>query len=263
MSGAVWFLLGGLAGLEPSTTPGDDQIPDTGGGVTPEDIVLQALARAMEFSDRVPTTRAVLYRRIGVRQQHLVSLANREAPDYFGVAVDAPLTNGTLSLATITNNLAEIEAVHRLEIAEAGTSSYSVGDEVHIVSSQDVEVEFPPRVTLRTFVIRQVGNDLAGVNSLRVYYARRPALLGPADGKTPLVLPEAFQELLVVDLARELAKKALRIDPDIRQAHIALLDAEEEELLAAYLAHVRGFAATESRFDAPLYGGSLLEAGGA
>lgn len=223
--------------------------------MTVEEIAVAALARAMEHSDKVPTTRSVLYRRIGQRQQDLFAMAARISPDYYGVCAKASLRDGdgewvgAADIAAIAGDVPPAEQITRIEILDAGTSTYAVGDEVNIVPQGDPNVAFPPRVTLRNRVIRQVGTDLEGVEKLEVFYSRSPVPVTAADEDREMELPAQFQELLVVDAARDLFRRSTLL-PN-RPALVALMDAEEKPLLADYLAHVQRFAGPlVSRFDA-------------
>lgn len=97
----------------------------------------------------------------------------------------------------------------------------------------------PPRITVRDRVLRGVGSDLDGVGSIKVYYPKRPDARMVRD--TKIGLPEPYDELLVIDLARSMLSKTLDIEPESRIAAIQALSAEENDLLAAFEAHVRTF----------------------
>lgn len=220
-----------------------------------EEAALAALARAQEHSNQVPTTRSVIYRRIGQRQQDLFAMAARVNPDYYGVCAKASLRDldgewvGVANIAAISGDTPPAEQLTRIEVYNPGTSDYEAGREVYVVPLSDPGVADPPRVTVRNRVIRQVGTDLVGVETLEVFYSRSPTSITGADGQRDLELPEQFQELLVVDAARDLFRRSTLL-PN-RLALVSAMDAEEKPMLADYLAHVQRFAGPMvSRFDA-------------
>jgi hypothetical protein len=212
---------------------------------TVDELVDQALARALEFGDGFPSTRSLLYRRLGVRQQQLFATAARVNPEYFGTSTVRNVDpTGTVDLKTLgdpnaPNPVPAVETISRIEIADPGTSGLNPGTEINIVPLTDPDAAFPPRVTIRDGIIRQVGNELQGVTSIRIYYSRRPFRIGPTDGNREIELPEPFHELLVVDLARWMLRKQATIPTEVRQIALAALDAEEQEMLANFLASVK------------------------
>jgi hypothetical protein len=146
------------------------------------------------------------------------------------------------------------ESVSRVQVEAHGTSLYADGAQVHVVSIVDPDVALAPRVFLRDGILGQVGTDLTGVTSLRVFYSRRPDAIGAGDGADDIELPEAFQELLVVDLAKYLFAQLLDVDPQRRAPPMAALDAEEKALLADFDHQLRALGgALESRFARPPY----------
>lgn len=210
--------------------------------MTAEQIAVLALSRAMEHSNQVPATRSLMYHRIGQRQQELFALAAREAPDYFGTYATSPLDgNGEIDLLDVADPVPALERIHLIEVSDPGAhATLAVGDEVSIVPLRDQDAELPPRMTLRNRILSAVGDDLDGVAELKIHYSYVPASI-PATGKaTSLELPEQFQDLLVVDLARDLFRRATLL-PN-RGALVAMMDAEEAPLLAAFTVHLKAFA---------------------
>jgi hypothetical protein len=139
------------------------------------------------------------------------------------------------------------EVISRIEVEDPGTSGLVAGTEIAIVPLTDPSAAFPPRVTVRNGVIRQVDTDLAGVTSIRVYYSRRPFRIDDQDATRTIALPEPFQELLVVDLARWMLRKEATIPAETRQVALAALDAEEQEMLANFVATVKDATAPAER----------------
>lgn len=226
--------------------------------MTSEDIAIMALGRAIEFSNHVPTTRSVMYRRISIRQQQLFIRAAKINPDWAGVKATAPLVawdgSFALDLADLVSPAEAADLVTRIEIADKGTSAYANGQEVNIVTLADPGCADAPRVVIRNRVVMAYGNDLAGVASLAIYYSRIPIAIQPTDGDCDVELYEPHVELLVVDLARHLLQKTIALAAAERQAAIAGLDAEEKDLLEQFDEHVRRYSdATASRFGGSRY----------
>ncbi|KKK77831.1 hypothetical protein LCGC14_2849660, partial [marine sediment metagenome] len=129
---------------------------------------------------------------------------------------------------------------------------YTNGDEVNVVQLNDVAAAaLAPRVTLRNQILKQVGTDLALVTSVRLYYSRRPfRLTDSEDGSTTVDFPEQWEELLVIDLAKWITRKATNPPLEQRTAALVSLDAEEQETLANFEQEVTSFtsAAETGRF---------------
>jgi hypothetical protein len=206
--------------------------------MTVEQVLNAALARTMEYGVNFPTSRASLVRRISQRQMELFAIANQNNPDFFGTYATAGLGDGAADLADMAPPVYSADTVSRVEVANPGSSGYADGKEISLVSFDDEGSAFPPRATLRGMVIRGVGDDLSGVSSIRVYYSRFPQALGPTDTGVQLELPVQFQELLVIDLARTVLKRALTVGGDAAPARIQFLDEEEKDLLGSFVAHV-------------------------
>jgi hypothetical protein len=221
---------------------------------TVEELTVQALARCAEFANEYPQTRSVLYRRLGVRQQQLFAAAARANPEYFGATALGLLdSNGAITLSGMgdpaaTDPVPNMELISRIEVAQSsGSGVPAVGTEVNVVPVTDLDAALPPRVTVRGQVVAPVGTDLAGVTKLTVYYSHRPFGLRPTDGKVVVELPEPFQDLLVLDLARYLLRKAASLTREVRQVALAALDAEEQETLSNFIASVQSFTSAVER----------------
>ncbi len=222
---------------------------------TLEDLAVIGLSRALDFSQEVPSTRSLLWRRLLVRQQQLFAMAGKLNPDYFGALVEGTLdANFRVNLRDLVNHasLDPASTVQRVEIKNIGTSSFVTGDRVAVVSIDDVDAEEIPRMTLRDFVLKGVGTDLNLVTSVCVAYSRIPDVVATPDGTEIPSLPDQYQELLVVDLARDLLRKTLSLGAEARAAGIATLSEEEGPLLADYQAEVAVFPQGAShRFSEP------------
>lgn len=221
--------------------------------LTVEDVVVQALARASEVAEigPQPMARTVMYRRVGVAQQRLFLLAARANLEYFGVCATAVLdASGQADLADIATPVPTPELIQRIAIDDPGTSAYAAGTQVHLVSVADPDVANAPRMTLRDHVLRAVGDDLAQVTSVVVYYSRLPAAFGAGDGPKVVEVPEPFDELLVLDLTRWLLARSPLTNP-ARDTALASVEAEAAQLLDDFLAHVGRFGPVEARFARP------------
>lgn len=225
--------------------------------MTYEEVVEAALARTLDWDGEFPSTRLPMYRRIGTRQQQLFSMASKVNPDYYGSEAGAPLdAQYRLDLKDLAG-LADLDqalGVQRIIILDAGASSYTAGDEVNIVSIDDIDADLPPRVTIRDQIIKGVGTDLVDVVSLCVKYPRVSDMPeNSEDGTTDIQLIEAYQELLVIDLTKDLVRKCMSMDPTVKAAVQQVLNEEEQELLAMYMADVRAFAIGQhQRFGEPV-----------
>lgn len=221
--------------------------------MTYDEIVAQAKARCTVFGNDFPTTGSVLYRRIEIRQQELFSTVSRVNPDYFGVNVIGTLDeNRDLNLALLeTGDLSPACKITRVEIKDPGTNTeLACGDKVTIIPHTDPDAGLPPRMWLRNFTLHGYKSDLDGVTSVCIYYGRRPVQKATAlDGTEVAELPDVYQELLVLDLAKWMMKQTLDMDPDAKVAALEVLSAEEAAMLDTMLAEVTDYAGgQESRF---------------
>lgn len=215
-----------------------------------EDVVRSAMARCGEFGVTHEPVRAVCYRRIGLRQQQIFSKAAEVDAEFFGACLQAGLDpNGAVDLRdAVPPSVYAVERVERVTVDDPGTSAWTPGTRIHLVPVNDADdAAFPPRMTLRDGVLRQVGADLSNVVSVEVHYARLSAPLGATDGETDIELPEPWAELLVLHLSIDLIRKALDLDAAARTAAIDLLAAEEAELAADFTAHVTAYSTRTRR----------------
>lgn len=217
-----------------------------------EDVVRLALARVQEYARSHPAVRSVLYRRISTRQQELAILAARANPEYYGAVADAVLVGGAADLNDIVSPVPTPEMIDRIVVSAVGVgATVAVGDEISIVRVGDATAEEPPRVTLRNGVLRQVGNDLAGVTNISVYYAKIPdALAVNESGASFVVIPAPYDQLLVLDIAELVVERTERGDANdpARAAVAEGLRREKGEWEAKWLAHVSAFGRTRTRF---------------
>jgi hypothetical protein len=217
--------------------------------VTADDIIDAAMARCTDLGASVPTTKSVMYRRIGVRQSQIFSFIADANPEFLGRTAIIPLTAGQYDLATLPAPKAE--RVTDIRVSNPGTSGLVTRERINLVTVDDVDAHLPPRVVVRDQVIQQVENDLAGVVSLTLYYSRKPTATA-IIGTTAMELPDQFQDLLVLDIAKQSIRKLLDVEPQRRDGWIDLLSAEEKSLLSTLSAHVRHFVLGEQNRFRPL-----------
>jgi hypothetical protein len=219
------------------------------------EIIVLARSRLLDWGADWPTTSLTLYRQIQTREQELFTQASRANPDYFGVSA-----SGTIDATSLSADLKDMEAavdvdpaaaVTRVEILDPGTHPTLVaGDEINVVSIHDTDAALAPRMTLRNFRLTSVGQDIAGVASILVFYGYRPEdRTLPMDGTETAELPEVYQDLLILDLAKWVLKNTLTMEPETRVAALGVLSEEEGEMLAIYAAEVADYAGAQvSRF---------------
>jgi hypothetical protein len=191
--------------------------------------------------DLTRASRLPMLRRINVRQQQLFAFADEINPDYFGVCITGIVDQGGVDLwAARPPDAPAIERVNRVTIADPGSSEHAAGELVHVVSLHDTDCAFPPRVTIRDGVARQVATDLDGVVSLRVAYSRRPFDLNALSDRVEL--EGAYSELFVYDLALHQIRRAPGLSAEYRAAASAPFLQEEKTLLERFASHVSEYA---------------------
>jgi hypothetical protein len=217
--------------------------------VTAEEVIVAAMARCTDLGATVPSAWSVYLRRIGLRQGQIFSMVAQVDPEYFGVESFVPLVNGAFTLANLSP---KVERIADVRIGNPGSSGFQSNDPVNLIRHDDQEAMLPPRAVVRDQILRQVGNDLQGVSTLVLYYSKRPATSSAITKATVMELPEQFQDLLVIDLAKQMIRKLLDVEPARRDGWLGLLSDEESMLLGVLESHVRGFVAGEQvRFRPP------------
>lgn len=226
--------------------------------MTPDEIITSAQGVVSDYTDDYPTTKSVMYNRMNVRQRELFVAAGAWDREFYGVCVIATLDDtGAVNLAEMdgTANVYAIEQIEQVRIEDVGTSSLATGDRLNIVPSLDVDAHFSPRATIRSHVLEGVAGELDLVTSVKIFYARRPKdidergrIEGNKDVEVELTSP--FDYLLVWDLARDLIRRTVRMEHELKAELLALMKESESEALAAFELHVKGFNwAREDRFD--------------
>lgn len=223
--------------------------------MTADELADLALARVAIFTKNFPTTKGLMYRRIGLRQRQLQMKAAKENGDFLGVFATADLAAGAADLNDVAEPTPTPSAIHRITITNKGTSpTLQNGDEIHIVPLDDPTAAIAPRVTIRDGVLEQVGTDLQGVTTIRLDYARFSKVLVATDKAAVIDLAEPWIELLVIDLASYLLSLTTEMDDAKKEKALALLAAEETEMFGDFMTYVREFAPVENRFARPASG---------
>jgi hypothetical protein len=209
--------------------------------VTIEETARAAIDRATTFASNVPENRAVLFRRIGIRQQQLFAKAAKTNPDYYGICVVGGLDQGAVDILTVHPEAPPIEEITRIEIADPGESELEPRQQVNIIRMDDPTSAFPPRAVVRDGVMWPHQDELEGVASVRIFYSKQAGAVGPADAEKELEIVAPHSELLVVDAAAFLLRQTIGLAAEVKAAALAILAEEEKELLADFAAHVAGF----------------------
>lgn len=207
-----------------------------------KEVVEAALELAQTFSEAVTLgTWGSAYRRAGARQHELFTIAAGLNPARFGSVEAVTVTDGVGELPE------DVEKIEQVEILDPGESDYEIGAVVEVVQLLDQASVDPPRVTIRGGVVAQVADDLDGVDSLNVFYARQSAPIGAADLDAEIELPAGHQELLVYDLAKWLLRRDDTLTTERKSAAVGFMEAREQEAMALFTAHVVGYAPIASR----------------
>lgn len=197
----------------------------------------------------VPTIpHALIYNRMSIRQREIFSWISNLDPDFYGECATAALVNGDVDLNVLEGKADPspypIESIQVVRVEDPGSSlTLTAGDRVRLVRADDFR-QVPPRMTLRSMVLRDVGGDMAGVNTIKIWYTRRPRVIGN-DGTDELELPEPWHDLIALDAAQFILQ---RTDGD-HGGIIQTLKADEQERMQSLATHVKNaYRAVETRF---------------
>jgi len=205
------------------------------------EILDTALGKFAEFNVAMPSTTSAAYGRMTRRQEQLFAkgaVLNRE---FFGA--DEALAVVANEVDTQDLNPLPMR-IHVVRVEAPGTSTWAQGTQVAVVHVDDLEAELPPRATLRDGVLEGVGTDWDGLTSIRIFHSKRPAEL---TVKTDIPqLPKQFHELLALDIAKWLMRKAMGLTDGARKQYIDLLTQEELELENDYERFLKDWAFAET-----------------
>jgi len=213
-----------------------------------------ALTEVGSFTDKIPGTRTSYYARVSLRLQQLYAVAAKLNPEYAGVCVTGePTPEGDADFRTVMRSeggmVVGADMIQRVEVADPGGSGWAPGQEVHIVPLNDPQSAYPPRMVYRDGVLRSVGSEVAGVASLRVFYARRP--LPVVTGAQDIDLQHPYDLLLVYDLVQHILRKVGVMTGVPQDAAIASFAQESAQLESGFAEHVQRSAPEVNRFRAP------------
>jgi hypothetical protein len=191
---------------------------------TPVRYLLDAAYALSDYNEPdVPGRDRELVAALDFRIKELYVAAANINPSFFGViATVAPV-------AGVWQRPADAVLVERLLMPD--------GKEVSILSYEDREREFPPRVFEWGRAFRTVGGaDDPQTEQLTFHYAKSHpslSLTAPPDGQTlDPTWPRAHDEILIRHLAAQLAMR------DSREGEAAQHKAEEEKREVVFLSHV-------------------------
>lgn len=215
-----------------------------------DEVIDAAMSRCTDLGANVPAARSVYYRRIAIRQAEIFSMVAATHPEYFGTSQTVALSSGTYALAGLNP---KAERVTDVVVANPGTSGLQTDDQVNLIIQEDWKAQLAPRAVIRDQILRGIKNDLTGVATVTIYYSRRPTATAATMTKTTeMELPEQFQDLLVIDVAKQMIRKLLDVEPSRRDGWLDLLGGEEKALLATLSQHVSNFVhAEQNRFRPP------------
>lgn len=219
-----------------------------------ERVVELAIAECEELGVKhLTAARGPLWLRITQRQQQLHTLAAGWSDEFAGAVAREQIVQGEAEFSDLLSGdhptVPAAERITRIEVADAGTSAFPAGTEVNVVRMNDTDAAFAPRAILRSTRLVGFSGELTGVAEVRIYYVKRPRAI--AVGTDLVELRPPFDGLLVMDLAKHLLVSAAEVTDTLRERAIAALSAREEEALAMYEAHVRGFAPLHRRHAEP------------
>lgn len=203
--------------------------------------IAAAMARCTDLGAAV-SAKSVSYARIQQRQAQLFAFIATVHPDYMGTEATVALAGGEYDLAEL---VPAAERVTDVRISNPGSSGHLAQDKVNLILLDDRDAMLAPRAVIRSGILKGIDSDLAGVATVTIYYSKRPAAVITPD--TELEIPEQFQDLLVLDLAKQMIRKVLDVEPARLSGWLELLSGEEKSLLASLTDHVKHFVYGEQR----------------
>lgn len=220
-------------------------------GMTLREAIDLARARVAELGATIMGTQSLMIERMSQYHQRLFALGAQWNPDYFGTCVVGTLDGYKMDLQALVDPLEICETITRVEVADAGTSTaLSPGDEIYVVTLSDRESEIPPRCIIRRKILSGVGQDLAGVASVRVHYSPSPLPI-PLDADLDAYrfeVPRPHDGLIPLDLALYLLDKLPSPTEAVAKGR-EMIVAEQAVAMSAFEAHVKSFVmTTRARF---------------
>lgn len=216
--------------------------------MTADEVLESAMSICTDLGATVPSAKSVWYRRLGIRQGQIFTLITNIDPDYFGVSSVVTLVAQAYALSGLTP---KCDRVNDVRVLDPGSSGLRLKERVNLVQLEDADAHIPPRAVIRDQVLVGLDSDLSGVASVTIHYARRPAASASIVGASVIELPDQFTDLLTLDLARQMLRKLLDVEPARRDGWLELLSGAEADLLGVLDTHVRYFVGGEQRRFSP------------
>lgn len=218
-------------------------------GMTVQEALDDARARCAEIGVEFPATTSLLVRRMSQMHQRVFASGAQWNPDYFGTCVVGTLDGSAIDVLAIIDPLEIPETITKVEIADAGSSEWAAGQEVYVVTLSDRDnAAIPPRALVRRKILYGVATDLAGVNSLRIFYSPCPLPLDPTDLARHLEVPSPHDAVIPLDLTLYILDK-LPAQTEASAKGRASITAEFIEAWQALESHVRSYVmTTHTRF---------------
>ena len=219
--------------------------------MTPAEAVLNAQALCSDYTEQFPASDKAAFLRLDTHQHHLFGDASAWDPEHFGADEALDVQTGQVLLP---RTVARVSDVY---VEDPGCSKWKAGRRVNIVPANDYHRHMAPRVFIRSLRLVGVEQDIVDVQSVRVYFARYPAKIG-LDGTigghedADMDLPEPWTNLLVIDLARDLIRRAIALEGDMKTRALDRLDEQYETEFKKFEKHVVRYThVRQDRFRRP------------
>lgn len=184
--------------------------------ITAQDVIDRAIERA-ELNDPnlIPDAESRAW--ITNFERYVFQIAAKENPDYFGREGKTSTRASSTDSWDISSSPGNVAAVSRIEVdtITGSVSGVSSGDRVWIVSIRDPDQGLAPRVYLRDRTVHEYNQELQDdssnyVTKLKLYYS--PISQRVTSNSQDLELPEEWEDLVALPLAREYARRDQRFD---------------------------------------------------
>ncbi|MDZ7418793.1 MAG: hypothetical protein ONB52_21930 [candidate division KSB1 bacterium] len=205
-----------------------------------EDIINAAMVRAGSLvSAQGPIATDPLFQRLISRERFLFARAAGLNPAFYWSTAIVPVN--AAGIADYGTGFPRAIGVFYVSIADPGSSPYPPGRQVTLIDPRESgAVHLAPRAFHQQVERKLVGykTDLSGVGSVEISSALAPPT--PVGYNSEVTIPEPYEELLVVDLAKFILTKYYT-DAARSGGELALkyLDEDEARLLTAFDAAVR------------------------
>lgn len=209
--------------------------------MTYDEIVDEARARIRDAGRNLPNR--LLLRQVGLRQANLFLLCATWNPEYYGVCVTASVTAAGLDLNGLAPPLNHAARIQRIEVDTTSgvAGAPAIGTRISIVPIDDPQSGLAPRMTLRDNALRPIGTDFAAITGIEIFYSRLPNPVTPLSGAVLSEMREPWEQLLVLDCALFIGQLLAAEGRDVMKGLLDMIAGEQNNMLAAFEAHVRGY----------------------